>query len=147
MSMGYVDKLTETNITCMEEICRNKKKQCNGHMYRLHFLSISWVMDCWCSSGTKLATKSTDAYLIIHAWEKWVLYAFSPILHLIIYFNSWKLQRQQLKYLKSRIRRPWTSNTPRAPLTNAKAKLSHVSSEFSAPEAFANKNRSCHLTV
>jgi hypothetical protein len=34
MSMGYVDKLTGTNITCMEEICRNKKK-CNGHMYRL----------------------------------------------------------------------------------------------------------------
>jgi hypothetical protein len=25
MSMGYVDKLIETNITCMEEICRNKK--------------------------------------------------------------------------------------------------------------------------
>ena len=25
MSMGYVDKLTGTNITCMEEICRNKK--------------------------------------------------------------------------------------------------------------------------
>jgi len=27
MSMGYVDKLTGTNITCMEEICRNKKNK------------------------------------------------------------------------------------------------------------------------
>lgn len=38
-------------------------------------------------------------------------------------------QRLILQYLKSRILRPCTSNTPRAPLTNAKAKLSEVSSE------------------
>lgn len=30
--------------------------------------------------------------------------------------------------LKSRILRPWTSNTPRAPFTSANAKLSTVSS-------------------
>lgn len=35
---------------------------------------------------------------------------------------------QENIHLKSRILRPWTSNTPSAPFTSAKAKLSEVSS-------------------
>jgi hypothetical protein len=50
-------------------------------------------------------------------------------------------------YLKSRIRRPCTSNTPRAPLTNAKAKLSDVSSELSATVTSVRKNRFRHFMV
>jgi len=33
MSMGYVDKLNGTNISCMEEICRNKKNIVSADQY------------------------------------------------------------------------------------------------------------------
>jgi hypothetical protein len=55
-----------------------------------------------------------------------------------------KVIKPAIQYLKSRILRPCTSNTPRAPLTNAKAKLSAVSSELSAAVTSADKNNFYH---
>lgn len=114
---------------------------CRVNIANCSYISPKQYMGDWESSSnvTKMHFKSSRNFQIV------LILNFMPNNSVkgtwILVFMNYKMypmsmsiarltfQRLILQYLKSRILRPCTSNTPRAPLTNAKAKLSEVSSE------------------